>query len=122
MALLIISIINYCESDFMKLIILIIWFFTVSVIPLSATTICFFFLRNHLKLLSGIGVLFSIGLIVRDLLFYMPQQSFFERLVAYFAASHLCVSFYAIYFPIGILFILYPLIFTVSEHLINKIK
>lgn len=66
-------------------------------------------------LVSFIGVLFSLGLIVRDLLFYMPQTSFFDRLTAYFKAQHLCVSFYAIYLPILLLFIIYPAIFRLLE-------
>jgi len=106
----------------MKLIIFLIWFFTVSVIPLSSTIICFFFFRNNLKTLSCIGIIFSLGLIVRDLLYYMPQQSFYERLIAYFAAGHLCVSFYAIYLPIGILFIIYPAAFKAAGFIANKIN
>jgi len=106
----------------MKLIILMIWFSTVSVIPLSTTIISFFFFRNSLKIISITGIFFSAGLVVRDLLFYMPQQSFSDRLIAYFQAQHLCVSFYAIYLPIGILFLIYPLIFKMVESIIDRIS
>lgn len=102
----------------MRIIVFMMWFSFVSVIPFCTTLICFRFFRRDLKLLSFIGVLFSTGLIVRDLIFYMPQPSFFERLTAYFKVQQLCVSFYAIYLPILILFIIYPVIFV----LIEKVK
>ena len=104
----------------MKLIVFAIWFSFVSVIPFCTTIISFSFFREKLKLISVIGILFSIGLIVRDLIFYMPQTSFFDRLTAYFKAQQLCVSFYAIYLPIGLLFIIYPLIFVTLEKLFSR--